>query len=70
MDSIDRQLLEVYMNGFEDELFGREMMWNPNPLLLRTYNLGRQDAIIGDEVSSNDLQTDTMILKRIWENGK
>jgi len=65
MNSKDNQLLETYMWGFNDELDGRTRMWNPNPLLLRAYDLGREDALIGDDVSSNDLQTNEEILNKI-----
>lgn len=65
MDEQDKVLLETYMWGFNDELDGRRRMWNPNPLLLRAYNLGRDDAIIGDDVQSSDLQTNDEILNRI-----
>jgi len=34
-------------------------------LLLRAYELGRGDAIIGDDVRSSDAQTDEQILNRI-----
>lgn len=64
----DKQLLETYMWGFNDELDGRERMWNPNPLLLRAYEIGRGDAIIGDDIPSNDLQTNEEILNKIKAN--
>jgi len=64
-DEEDKFLLETYMCGFNDELDGRTRTWNPNPLLLRAYNLGRNDAIIGDDVTSSDLQTNEQILTRI-----
>ncbi len=65
MNEQDKELLETYMWGFNDELDGRTRMWNINPLLLRAYNLGRDDAIIGDDVSSSDLQTNEDVLNRI-----
>lgn len=65
MTEKDKELLETYMWGFNDELDGRIRMWNPNPLLLRAYNLGRDDALIGDDVPSSDLQTNEEILNRI-----
>jgi len=65
MNKQDKELLETYMWGFNDELDGRTRMWNPNPLLLRAYNLGRDDALIGDDVASSDLQTNEEILNRI-----
>lgn len=61
----DKILLETYMWGFNDELEGRVKMWNANPLLLRAYELGRQDAIIGDDVISVDYQSNEEILNRI-----
>jgi len=70
MNEQDKQLLETYMLGFNDELYGRTKKWNPTPLLLRAYNLGKQDAIIGDDVRSVDYQTNEDILNRIlkWHN--
>lgn len=65
MNEEDKVLLETYMWGFNDELDSRTRMWNPNPLLLRAYNLGRQDAIVGDDVRSVDYQTNEEILNRI-----
>jgi hypothetical protein len=62
---LDKQLLEIYMWGFNDELKGGEKMFNPNPLLQRAYDLGRSDAIIGDDVRGVDQQTDGIILNRI-----
>jgi hypothetical protein len=66
--SKDKHLLETYMCGFNDELNGREKMFNPNPLLQRAYDLGRLDAIVGDDVRSVDQQSDRMILNRIRNN--
>ena len=65
MNKEDKILLETYMCGFNDELDGRLKMWNPNPLLLRAYNLGRQDAIVGDDVRSVDYQSNEERLNRI-----
>ena len=65
MNEQDKVLLETYMWGFNDELDGIERMWNPNPLIMRAYNLGREDAIVGDDVSSSDSQTNEEILNRI-----
>jgi len=61
----DKILLETYMWGFNDELDNRVEMWNPNPLLLKAYKLGRQDALVGDDVRSVDYQTNQQILHRI-----
>lgn len=61
----DQILLEAYMWGFNDELDGNTRMWDPSPLLLKAYNLGRQDAEHGDDVRSVDAQTEQQILHRI-----
>ena len=65
MNEEDKILLETYMCGFNDELDGSTKMWNQNPLLLRAYNLGRGDAIVGDDVRNVDYQTNEEILNRI-----
>jgi len=70
MNEEDKILLETYMWGFNDELDGRTEMWNPNPLLLRAYKLGRLDDIVGDDVRSADYQSNEEILNRIrTQNG-
>ena len=66
MNEEDKVLLETYMWGFNDELDGKTELWNPNPLLLRAYKMGRQDAIVGDDVRTVDYQTNEEILNRIW----
>ena len=66
MNEQDKIILETYMWGFNDELDDRTRIWNPTPLLLRAYNLGKLDAIVGDDISSVDLQTNEEILKRIY----
>ena len=65
MNEIDKELLEVYMWGFNDELDGRKKMWNPNTLLLKAYNLGREHAIIGDDCRSVDYLSNEQILTLI-----
>jgi hypothetical protein len=65
MNKEDKILLETYMWGFNDELDCKVRIWNPNPLLLRAYNLGRQDAIVFYDIRSVDYQTDEEILHRI-----
>jgi hypothetical protein len=61
----DKILLETYMWGFNDELDNRVEMWNPNPLLLKAYKLGRQDALVGNDLKSFNCQTNQQILHRI-----
>lgn len=65
MEIENEELLKIYMWGFRDELDGKVMMTITNPLLLRAYNLGKADAIIGDDLSSSDSQTKKEILNRI-----
>ena len=57
---VKKELLEVYTWGFNDEIQGNVKMWNANPLLLRAYNLGREDASV-----SNIRYADDDILTRI-----
>lgn len=65
MNKQDKKILKTYKLGFIDELYGKTRFLNFNPILLRAYNLGRLDAIIGDDVSSCDLQTNEEILNKI-----
>lgn len=65
MKKQDKILLEVYMRGFTNELNGVSKNYKYNHLLLKAYNLGRQDAIVGDDVKSVDYLTNEEILKRI-----
>lgn len=64
----DKCLLKTYMQGFKDELDGKSEEWNSNPLFLKAYKLGRQDAIIGDDVRNLDYQTNEEILNKIYKN--
>ena len=61
----DSTFLYVYMQGFEDELSGESNLDELFYLLLRSYRLGKQDAIIGDDDKSVDSQTNEQILARI-----
>jgi hypothetical protein len=61
----DKELLEIYMCGFTDELDGVNSVKQNSDLKQRAYNLDILDAIIGDDVPSNDLQTNEQILKQI-----
>lgn len=65
MKNTDKILLETYMWGFEDELKGNVKMWNPNPLLLKAYNIGRKDAYYGDDNSNTDLENAQEIIFKI-----
>lgn len=61
----DKELLKIYMSGFNDELDGRISRNQFNGLKNKAYNLGKIDAIIGDEITSVDYQTNEEILLRI-----
>lgn len=62
IDDTDNYLLYYYRKGFNDELNG---IGNMSNMELKAYILGRQHALIGDDVSSIDLLTEEEILKQI-----
>lgn len=64
----NKELLDTYMWGFRDGLndITSFSFKNRNQSLKhKAYYLGKNDAIIGDDVSSNDLQTNEQIIERI-----
>ena len=61
----DKDLMEMYLQGFNDELNNVKKTKHDVKLKQTAYNLGRLDAIVGDDVSSNDRQTNKQILDRI-----
>jgi hypothetical protein len=61
----DKDLLQLYKLGFNDELRGLYRTLVLNGLALKAYNLGRSDALVGDDVMSHNYQSDFKILKRI-----
>jgi hypothetical protein len=61
MNKEDKLLLQVYNQGFSDELDNIDNY----TVITIAYNLGRLDAQVGDDVGSVDYQTDEEILKRI-----
>lgn len=63
----DRELLKWYMKGFNDELRGTSSVVPDD--MKRAYSIGASDAIIGDEVSSNDERSNEDILKQIKKFG-
>ena len=66
MTANDIRLLEIYMWGFNDELDGVTRDTEGfSDVSLSAYDLGRIDAIVGDEVSSCDLKTSEEILEEI-----
>lgn len=61
----DKELLKIYMLGFNDELYTKPKAIYSNQLKQSAYDHGRVDAIIGDDISSSDLQSNDEILTRI-----
>lgn len=64
----DEELLEHYMKGFREELEGKPKPVKEYNFLYRAYMLGRWDALLGDDISSVDLQTDEQILDKIKQS--
>lgn len=60
------ELLEIYLLGFEHELCCAESTIFDNKLHQRAYQLGRDDAFIGDDVMSNNYRSKEQILKQIY----
>ena len=61
----DTTLLEYYMQGFNDELDSKEHLVLEDKLVKIAYELGRDHAIIGDDIRSVDYLTNEEILSRI-----
>lgn len=62
---MDKILLEIYRKGFNDELDGKKERKYNGHLETRAYNLGRIDAIVGDDCRSVDYQSKEQILESI-----
>lgn len=65
MDEMDKILLDIYMQGFKDELYGKQERNYKAHYEFRAYNLGRLDALVGDDCRSVDYQTEEQILEKI-----
>ena len=66
MTANDIKLLEIYTWGFNDELDGATRDTSDfSDISLYAYKLGKLDAIVGDDVSSNDLRSSEQILEEI-----
>lgn len=61
----DKDLLDWYMKGFQDELHGTTTIESDEYLNNIAYKLGSQHAIIGDDIPSLDLLTNEEILSII-----
>ena len=65
----DNEIIKLYLEGWHDEADGiKPKDWFKNDLSKKAYMVGRADYLIGDDVSSSDLQTEEEIVKRI-KNG-
>lgn len=62
---LDKILLDIYMFGFKDELSDNDKKIDYKKLFDVAFDFGKVDAIIGDDIESNDYQTEEDILKRI-----
>jgi len=60
----DKDILKIYMEGFNDELNGKFDQAKVNPNIDgRAYNLGSLHAIVGDDFRSVDYLSDKQILE-------
>jgi len=66
-DDKNKILLDFYMQGFNDELYSKSHDESQAfiKLMQKAYRLGRQDALIGDDLASSDAQSNEQILKKI-----
>ncbi len=67
MSNQDSELLKIYMVGFDDELWSLPVKTYSTQIEQSAYQSGRYDAILGDDVTSNDDRTNEEILVRIKE---
>jgi hypothetical protein len=66
MEPSDELLLQAYSLGFDLELDGKASYVKFEHLLIsKAFNLGKSDALLGDDNTSLDYQSDEQILKRI-----
>jgi hypothetical protein len=71
MKTKDDVLIEIYLEGFDDELNGSvERDDFEDEYSNRAYALGRINAIVGDDISSIDLKGRKEILRDIKLNLK
>lgn len=70
MEPTNKDLMALYMLGFNDELDGVKRDMNLSGLLLSAYKVGRWDAITGDDISWVDLESDEEKLRKIRQTLK
>ena len=64
----DKVLSTVYLWGFEDELNNRPQKFHLTLPLLRAYNIGKGDALVGDDVASVNYRSTEEILCTLRNN--
>ena len=65
MDTKDEVLLDYYVKGFHDELWGTSRAVPIDVEITTAYDLGCLHAIVGDDVRSVDYLSNEEILKQI-----
>lgn len=61
-----KEIIKLYFEGWYEEADNiKPRNWFKDDLSKRAYMMGRLDYVIGDDVSSNNLQTEEEIVKRI-----
>ena len=64
--NMENKLKDLYLKGFNDELHDKKPIdWFSSDVEKRAYFIGRSDAVVGDDVPSNDYRTWDDILKEI-----
>ena len=61
----DKELLEIYLVGFHEELWGITAHPYDDELKQHAYSIGSSHAILGDDISSIDLLSNEEIIKII-----
>lgn len=58
-------LMQVYYEGFDDELSNKKFSSYKDPTLSSAYRLGKAHALTGDDIRSVDYLTEDEIMERI-----
>lgn len=61
------EVLKWYMIGFKDELLQNESVLPDETIICRAYEIGKIDAIIGDDIPGHDTRSEEEILKDIFK---
>lgn len=63
----NKELLDIYLKGFNDELDSNIYYVKENELISKIYNLGRDHALIGDDIRSVDYLNNEQISNMIYK---